>query len=64
MKGLVFTKFIVMVEELFELEASDRITSKEELRSQDPYSSIKNDSHTDLLLMIVKQLNQITVHSF
>jgi hypothetical protein len=59
MKGVVFTEFLEMVEDLFSPEMSDRIIEASDLQSGGVYTAVGTYDHNELL-QLVTQLSTVT----
>ena len=54
MKGIVFSEFIEMVEEVFSPEVSDKIIMESDLPSGGAYTSVGTYKHEEMLILIDK----------
>lgn len=59
MKGIVFSEFNEMVEEVFSPEIADRIIEESDLPSEGAYTSVGTYDHAELVSMVIK-LSEIT----
>jgi hypothetical protein len=59
MKGIVFTEFIEMVEDVFSPEVADQIINAAELDSDGAYTAVGTYDHNEILAMVT-QLSKLT----
>jgi len=59
MKGMVFTEFLEMVEDLFSPEIADRVIEGSELQSGGVYTAVGTYDHNELV-QLVTQLSTVT----
>ena len=59
MKGIVFTEFIEMVEDVFSPEIADQIINEAELDSDGAYTAVGTYDHNEILAMLT-HLSELT----
>lgn len=61
MKGIVFTEFLEMVEDLFDLETVDYIINKSNLKSNGAYTSIGTYDFHEMLALITNLSEKVNI---